>query len=112
MSEIVNRIKYAMSLRTPQEEALSYFDAISDGVGLVHPKPDPEVFLKAAKRLNLRPDQCAVIEDAKAGIDAANKGNFTSIAFNGEAYGHDKADYHIKNFSELIKIAERSFPSR
>ena len=90
----------------------SYFDAISDGVGLVHPKPDPEVFLKAAKRLNLRPDQCAVIEDAKAGIDAANKGNFTSIAFNGEAYGYDKADYHIKNFSELIKIAERSFPSR
>ena len=29
MSEIVNRIKYAMSLRTPQEEALSYLDAIS-----------------------------------------------------------------------------------
>lgn len=85
----------------------SYFDAISDGVGLIHPKPDPEVFLKAAKRLNLRPDQCAVIEDAKAGIDAANKGNFTSIAFNGEAYGYDKADYHIKNFSELIKIAEK-----
>ena len=29
MSGIVNRIKYAMSLRTPQEEALSYLDAIS-----------------------------------------------------------------------------------
>ena len=29
MSEIVNKIKYAMSLRTPQEEALSYLDAIS-----------------------------------------------------------------------------------
>ena len=29
MSEMVNKIKYAMSLRTPQEEALSYLDAIS-----------------------------------------------------------------------------------
>ena len=29
MSEIVSKIKYAMSLRTPQEEALSYLDAIS-----------------------------------------------------------------------------------
>ena len=29
MSEIVNKIKYAMSLRTPQAEALSYLDAIS-----------------------------------------------------------------------------------
>ena len=87
-------------------------DKVSCGLDITKSKPDPEVFLKAAKRLNLRPDQCAVIEDAKAGIDAANKGNFTSIAFNGEAYGYDKADYHIKNFSELIKIAERSFPSR
>lgn len=29
MSKIINKIKYAMSLRTPQEEALSYLDAIS-----------------------------------------------------------------------------------
>ena len=84
-----------------------YFDAISDGVGLVHPKPDPEVFLKAAKMLGLLPYQCAVIEDAKAGIDAANKGNFTSIAYQGEAYTYPKADYHIASFEELVKIAEK-----
>ncbi len=84
-----------------------YFDAISDGIGLVHPKPNPEVFLKAAKMLSLQPYQCAVIEDAKAGIDAANRGNFTSIAYRGEAYGYNRADYRIQSLSELVKLAEK-----
>ena len=83
------------------------FDAISDGVGLVHPKPDPEVFLKAAKMLNLQPYQCAVVEDAKAGIDAANAGNFTSIGYHGEVEHYEKADHHLDHFGDLLKLAER-----
>ena len=42
MSEIVNKIKYAMSLRTPQEEALSYLDAISSHCDcLLYTSPSP-----------------------------------------------------------------------
>ena len=45
MSEIVNKIKYAMSLRTPQEEALSYLDAISTHCDY---KKDSKVVVEAA----------------------------------------------------------------
>jgi beta-phosphoglucomutase len=43
-------------------------------------KPDPEVFLKAAERLELAPAQCAVVEDAPVGISAANAAGMASIA--------------------------------
>lgn len=48
-----------------------YFDAIVDGTMITHTKPDPEIFLLAAKKLNLPPSQCLVFEDAEAGVEAA-----------------------------------------
>ena len=48
-----------------------YFDKISDGTNISRSKPDPEVFLKAAEFLGLEPGVCLVVEDAKAGIEAA-----------------------------------------
>ena len=47
------------------------FDAVVDGTMVVNSKPDPEVFLLAASKLNLRPDECIVFEDAEAGVEAA-----------------------------------------
>jgi beta-phosphoglucomutase len=47
------------------------FDAMADGNDITRSKPDPQVFLLAAERLNLPPEQCLVVEDALAGIDAA-----------------------------------------
>jgi len=47
------------------------FDAIVDGTMITHTKPDPEIFLLAAKKLNLPPSQCLVFEDAEAGVEAA-----------------------------------------
>ena len=71
------------------------FDAIS--------KPDPEVFLKAAEYLDLQPEECIVVEDAYAGIDAAKAGNMQAVG-TGEAYSYAKADYHIKKIEELLTI--------
>ena len=51
----------------------SYFDAVSDGTMIRNSKPDPEVFLKAAELLELSPFECLVVEDAVAGIEAADK---------------------------------------
>jgi len=53
------------------------FDAIADG-NIVHKaKPDPEVFLTAAKLIGLEPRKCVVFEDAVAGVQAAlNAGMF------------------------------------
>jgi beta-phosphoglucomutase len=47
------------------------FEAIVDGSMITHTKPDPEIFLKTARQLDLEPHTCVVIEDAEAGVEAA-----------------------------------------
>ena len=51
------------------------FDAVADGNHIKNSKPDPEVFLLAAKMLNIPPENCLVVEDADAGVEAALNGN-------------------------------------
>ena len=78
------------------------FDAISDGTNITRSKPDPEVFLCAAQYLGLDPADCAVVEDAYAGIDAAKDGGMTGVAI-GDATGYDRADIRLETFSDLLK---------
>ena len=80
-----------------------FFDAVSDGTNIKRSKPDPEVFLKAAEMLSVRPENALVVEDAKAGIEAASRGGFKSAGI-GEAYGCEKTTYPIESMSELLKI--------
>lgn len=47
------------------------FDAVVDGTMVTHSKPDPEIFLLAAKKLGAEPHECLVFEDAEAGVEAA-----------------------------------------
>jgi len=49
----------------------NYFDVIVDGTMIKHSKPDPEIFLQAAAKLNIPPVNCLVFEDAEAGVAAA-----------------------------------------
>jgi beta-phosphoglucomutase len=55
------------------------FDAIVDGTRVSKAKPNPEVFLIAADQLGVDPTNCVVIEDAIAGIQAANAAGMYSI---------------------------------
>ncbi|GAA3522651.1 beta-phosphoglucomutase [Aquimarina addita] len=55
------------------------FDVIVDGTHVSKAKPDPEVFLKAAQEMNIRPENCVVFEDAVAGIQAAKAANMYAI---------------------------------
>jgi beta-phosphoglucomutase len=54
--------------------------AIVTGADVTRGKPDPQVFLIGAERLGVPPARCAVVEDAPAGIAAANAAGMTSIA--------------------------------
>ncbi len=54
-------------------------DAISDGYSVDKQKPAPDLFLHAASQLGLPPAECVVVEDATAGILAAQAGGFRSI---------------------------------
>ena len=53
-----------------------------------HGKPDPEVFLVAARRLDVAADRCVVVEDAQAGVDAARRGAMRVIGI-GDVAGAD-----------------------
>ncbi len=59
--------------------ATGLFDAVVTGADVSRGKPDPEVFLLAAQRLGVVPGNCAVIEDAPAGVAAANAAGMTSV---------------------------------
>ena len=73
-------LKLAVGSSTPPEnialalEEMGVADcmvAVVSGDDVRRGKPDPEVFLTAAERLGLAPEQCVVIEDAPAGVEAA-----------------------------------------
>lgn len=81
-----------------------FFDAIADGTDIINSKPDPEVFLCAAKKINLDPVDCAVVEDAKAGIIAANRANMTSLSLYGDARNCGEEDYNLDSFNDLLNI--------
>ena len=79
------------------------FDAIADGTQIIKSKPDPEVFLLAAKKLDLEPKDCIVVEDAKTGIDAANAGGFISVGIN-DAANYSETKYRIKRVFDILNI--------
>lgn len=79
---------------------LPYFDAIVDGNDVSNAKPDPEVFLIAAKLLNTKPEDAIVFEDSVAGVQAANIGNMTSVGI-GEAAILHEAKYIFEDFTEI-----------
>jgi len=56
-----------------------YFDAIVSGYDIPG-KPDPAVFLKAARQVGVPPENCTVIEDAVAGVEAAKRAGMKCIA--------------------------------
>jgi len=76
------------------------FEAIIDGNEVKKAKPDPEVFLKAAKCLNTNPENCFVFEDSIAGVKAANAGGMTSIGIGNKDTLH-QANFCFNNFNEF-----------
>ena len=78
-----------------------FFDAVADGNCITHSKPHPEVFLQAADMIALAPDQCVVVEDAHAGVEAAVAGGFDCAAI-GDAKDDERARYHLSLISDLI----------
>lgn len=77
---------------------LHYFDAIVDGNDVSNAKPDPEVFLQAAKLLGVSPENAIVFEDSVAGIQAANMAGMTSVGIGETGILHE-AQFIFKDFT-------------
>ncbi|WP_349943893.1 beta-phosphoglucomutase [Lacrimispora sp. BS-2] len=86
---ILNRIGYG-----------TFFDTIVDGNDIKRSKPDPEVFELAAKRLGVLPENCIVVEDSEAGIEAALACGMRTAAV-GYAAETGCGDWNFGKLSEL-----------
>ncbi len=78
----------------------TYFDAVADGNQITHSKPDPEVFLLAAKLTGTAPADCLVVEDADAGIEAALAAGMDALGV-GAASANAKATYTAEDLSKV-----------
>jgi beta-phosphoglucomutase len=77
--------------------------AMVTGKDVTRGKPDPQVFQMAAKRLEVDPAHCAVVEDAVHGIEAANRAGMKSVALTGTATREQlaEADLIVDSLREL-----------
>jgi beta-phosphoglucomutase len=84
-------------------ELFDFFDVNVSGADFEKGKPDPEIFLTAAARLGLQPQDCVVFEDAKSGVEAAIAGNFYCVGIDrhGNREALSGADRIINDLSEL-----------
>ena len=83
-----------------------YFDVVVDGSQIVKSKPDPEVFLLAAQKMNLSPSECIVVEDAESGIRAAKAGGFFAVGI-GDAINAFGVDTSISTLAELPDLYQK-----
>ncbi len=77
-----------------------YFPKIVDPKTLSKGKPDPEIYLKGAELINLKPEQCIGVEDAAAGVASINAAGETSIGIGDKQILKD-ANVHFNNTSEM-----------
>lgn len=92
-------------------EIMDLFDGIVDPATLKAGKPDPEIFVRGAEMLGLKPNECIGFEDAEAGIAGINSAGMFSVGV-GSAEAMKEADYAVTSTEELhleniLKIANQ-----
>ena len=76
-----------------------YFNKLVSGESVAHPKPAPDVFLKAAGELGLSPGECMVIEDSENGCKAAKSAGITCIGY----YNPDSGDQDLEQAYAVVE---------
>ena len=90
-----------------QTGIMPYMNQISCGLDTTRSKPDPEVFQIAAMRMQLKPEECLVVEDSAAGVEAARRGGMRSLGV-GPFHAALGADFEaeglgsVENWSEVL----------
>ena len=83
------------------------FDAIVSGDEAEKSKPDPGIFLTAAKKLSIKPENCIVVEDSPAGIQAAYNAEMMGLHVEDLKEADEEIlKYCHKNFKNLLEIKE------
>lgn len=90
-----------------------YFEVLYSGEDVEESKPNPEIYIKTARDLNLNPYECIVIEDSYNGIKSAKAAGMTVIALKHEKYPMDlsEADYVCNSHYEIHKLIDSFYNS-
>jgi len=93
-----NSLKETLHLMLQSAQIFDFFDIIIGNDEVTHPKPHPEIYLKAFDHLKVKPHECIIVEDAPHGITAAKASGATVF----EVRGVD--DVHLSLFKGVLKI--------
>ncbi len=101
----------------PAKRITAYFDVVVSADEVAYPKPDPEVFLIAAKKLGVTPEDCVVVEDSVFGVRAAKAANMKCVAVPSGAYSkeeleQEQPDLMIDSLLEKERILKFVFGSK
>ncbi|MGA3060193.1 MAG: HAD family phosphatase [Candidatus Bathyarchaeia archaeon] len=82
-----------------------YFDTVLTAESISLSKPNPEIFLKAASKLNTKPEKCVVFEDSIFGVQAAKSANMGCVAVVTGVYSKaelekEKPDLAVKTLND------------
>lgn len=77
-----------------------YFPAVVDPSKLKKGKPDPEIYVRGAEQMNLKPEECIGIEDAAAGVQAINGAGEISVGI-GDAVELNAADINFASTADM-----------
>lgn len=103
-----NGMKLAIASSSPEKEIkkvveslgiASYFTKLVSGEKVPHPKPAPDVFLKAVKELELSTEECIIIEDSGNGVKAAKAAGVPVIGF----YNPDSGEQDLSKASMIVE---------
>ena len=102
MNHIINNME--------KTDLKKYIDEFASGAEVENGKPAPDVFLLAAKRLGVKPEECLVLEDSKAGVIAGSSAGAKVIMvpdmFKPDEVCKEKAYRIVGNLGEVISILE------
>lgn len=99
--ELVGHVAEALSMK-------AYIDCITTGCEVLKGKPAPDVYLKTAEKLGVKPEKCLVFEDIIPGIQAGKAAGMCVCAIDDAYSKHIQAkkealaDYFIADYNELL----------
>jgi beta-phosphoglucomutase family hydrolase len=94
------QIKYVLS----KLSIARFFNSVVGAEDILHSKPDPETFLRAANELDVNPSKCLVVEDSELGVEAAKRAHMKCLGYRNPNSGNQdlsKADIITDDFSKL-----------
>lgn len=90
-----------------------YFQTVTTGEEVMHKKPAPDIFLEVARKVGVEPQECVVIEDSVAGIEAVKEAGMVAVAILtsfSKKEDFPRADWVVESFEEItLKLLDSFF---